>query len=66
MRLFAFIVIMRGIIVGNRDRRRPSRRRTSPFSRRLEGRDEETWEGARYVRPLNWTKNVLRKRYLSY
>ena len=45
--------------------------RLYPFSKRLIGRNArageiwESWEGAFYVRPPFWSKNNLRKRYLS-
>jgi hypothetical protein len=48
-----------------KNRRRASRGVIFTHSRRLGGRNEETWEGARYVRPPVWTRNVLRKRYLT-
>lgn len=48
-----------------KNRRRASQSRFINYSRRLGGRNEETWEGARYVRPPVWTKNILRKRYLA-
>jgi hypothetical protein len=57
------IMGIRGIV--NRNWRRSLRRPIFSMSRRLDGRNGETWEGAHYVRPPNWIKNVLRKRYLS-
>lgn len=53
-----------GMMGAGKNRHRASRSRFFTHSRRLGGRNEETWEGARYVRPPVWTKNVLRKRYL--
>lgn len=55
--------LMHGI-VGNARSHRASRQRISAFSRRRDGRNEETWEGTQYVRPLIWAKMVMRKKYL--
>ena len=57
-----FTTIMAG---ADKHRRRAARGRIFIQSRRLDGRNEETWEGVRYVRPPVWTKNILRKRYLA-
>ena len=59
--LGTMITIMAG---AGKNGRRASRRRFFTHSRRASGRNEETWEGVRYVRPPVWTKNVLRKRYI--
>jgi hypothetical protein len=67
--MFMLILIIMDIlmarIAGNGSRRRSSRQQSNVISRRLTGRNGESWEGAHYVRPPYWMKNILRKRYLA-